>query len=65
MKLLINGKERAVESKTLLDLMTELNVNGQLVVVELAGDIIPREQWSETELDEQKPVELVHFVGGG
>ncbi|MED4127941.1 sulfur carrier protein ThiS [Shouchella miscanthi] len=65
MKLTINGKERIVESKTLHDLMTELNVNGQLVVVELAGDIIPREKWSVTELDEQKPVELVHFVGGG
>ncbi|MFS0786337.1 sulfur carrier protein ThiS [Shouchella sp. 1P09AA] len=65
MNLLINGERRTVKSETIEQLIAELELNGHLLVVEMAGDIISREKWSDTPLSENKSIELVHFVGGG
>ena len=35
------------------------------VAVELNRNIVPREQWAETQLSEGDRLEIVHFVGGG
>lgn len=35
------------------------------VAVELNRNIIPRELWSETSLNDGDRLEIVHFVGGG
>ena len=35
------------------------------VAVELNRDIVPRDRWAETELNEGDRLEIVHFVGGG
>ncbi|MFB4211807.1 sulfur carrier protein ThiS [Shouchella sp. JSM 1781072] len=65
MNLFINGEQRTVKSETIEQLIAELELNGQLLVVEMAGEIIARENWSNTSLSENKSIELVHFVGGG
>lgn len=35
------------------------------VAVELNRDIVPRDRWPETRLNEGDRLEVVHFVGGG
>lgn len=69
MKLHINGEERdftdVPAALTLLALVEKLGLKPDRVAVELNRDIVPRERWSETALNEGDRLEVVHFVGGG
>jgi thiamine biosynthesis protein ThiS len=66
MKLLINGEERSLEGPlTLTGLLARLNMKSDRVAVELNLDIVPRNQWTSTNLAEGDRLEIVHFVGGG
>ena len=35
------------------------------VAIELNREIVPRDRWSATRLNEGDRLEIVHFVGGG
>jgi sulfur carrier protein len=35
------------------------------VAIELNRDIVPRDRWADTLLNESDRLEVVHFVGGG
>jgi len=50
---------------TLAQLVEHLGMKGDRVAVELNREIVRREQWVETELQEGDRLEIVHFVGGG
>jgi sulfur carrier protein len=69
MKLQINGEERLFENLptpfTLAALVSILGMKPDRVAVELNRDIVPRDRWSDTELNEGDHLEVVHFVGGG
>lgn len=67
MKLHINGDEKAFDSAslTLASLIESLGMKPDRVAVELNRDIVPRERWSDTTLNEGDRLEIVHFVGGG
>jgi sulfur carrier protein len=70
MKLHINGKEEVFgekgnESLTLGALVDKLGLKADRVAVELNRDIVPRDRWAETALNEGDRLEVVHFVGGG
>jgi len=66
MKLVINGEERSLEGPlTLTGLLTRLDMKSDRVAVELNLDIVPRDQWTTTNLVEGDRLEIVHFVGGG
>ena len=69
MKLHINGEERdfidVAQAFTLSALVEKLGMKADRVAVELNRDIVPRDRWSETMLNEGDRVEVVHFVGGG
>ena len=69
MKLHINGEERDFTDVpagfTLLALVEKLGMKPDRVAVELNRDIVPRERWTETLLNEGDRLEVVHFVGGG
>jgi len=66
MQLHINGDRRDFDSPlTLANLVEHLGMKQDRVAVELNGNIIPRDQWSETNLSEGDRLEVVHFVGGG
>ena len=68
MKLHINGEERAFDSPasfTLAALVEILGMKADRVAVELNRDIVPRDRWPETHLNEGDRLEVVHFVGGG
>lgn len=69
MKLHINGEERdfgnVSKAFTLAALVELLGMKADRVAVELNRDIVPRERWAETHLNEGDRLEMVHFVGGG
>jgi thiamine biosynthesis protein ThiS len=67
MKLQINGEEREfnISPLTLAALVETLGMKPDRVAVELNRDIVPRDRWSQTALNDGDRLEVVHFVGGG
>jgi len=64
---MINGsvREYADDCKTVADLLNHPDWSGRLVIVELNGEIVSREDYKNTPLIEGDRVEVVQFVGGG
>lgn len=69
MKLHINGEEREFANSpvpfTLAALVESLGMKADRVAIELNRDIVPRDRWTDTLLNESDRLEVVHFVGGG
>jgi sulfur carrier protein len=66
MHLFINGDEKSFAgSLSLAQLIEQLGMKGDRVAVELNREIVPRAQWSGTNLSDGDRLEIVHFVGGG
>jgi sulfur carrier protein len=69
MKLHINGEEREFANSpapfTLAALVESLGMKADRVAIELNRDIVPRDRWADTLLNESDRLEVVHFVGGG
>ncbi len=69
MKVMINGEERDFAEvpapMTLATLVELLGMKADRVAVELNRDIVPRDRWADTMLNEGDHLEVVHFVGGG
>jgi len=62
----LNGDTRAVEpGHTIRSLIESLGLRPALVVVELNREILSRDSYAETPVNEGDTIELVHFVGGG
>ena len=69
MKLQINGEAREFSGSpdpfTLAALVETLGMKSDRVAVELNLDIVPRDRWADTQLNQGDKLEIVHFVGGG
>ncbi|HLV85967.1 MAG TPA: sulfur carrier protein ThiS [Candidatus Sulfotelmatobacter sp.] len=68
MKLTINGESRDFDAAApfnLSALVERLGMKADRVAVELNREIVPRDQWGNTDLNEGDRLEIVHFVGGG
>ena len=65
MRIQVNGDNRTVTARTVLDLVTELGLDPRKVAVERNLAIVPRSLHGETALSEGDRIELVQFVGGG
>ena len=66
MQVVINGEDRIFESPlTLAGLIQVLGMKTDRVAIELNRDIVPRDQWDQTQLADGDRLEIVHFVGGG
>ncbi len=64
--IIINGEPRtAPPGATVADLLRQLNLPAGLVAIERNLQILPRPQWSSTEVNAGDNYEIVHFVGGG
>ena len=53
------------ESMTVSELVAEMGFSEAMVAVELNLDILPRDSFSSTVLNENDCIEVVRFVGGG
>jgi thiamine biosynthesis protein ThiS len=66
MKIQINGSMRELtDSLFLSDLLLEMKLSPATLLVELNGNVIPRNQFSAIQLHENDKLELIRFVGGG
>ncbi len=66
MNLTINGESRVVSlAESLGALIEQLGMKSDRVAIELNREIVPREQWAVTPLQDGDRLEIVHFVGGG
>lgn len=64
--MIVNGDVReATERITLADYLGQLKLTARMVVVERNGSIIPREQFSATQLTEGDVLEIVQMMAGG
>ena len=64
MEVIINGENRAGNFGTIADLLKSEDLDPKLVVVELNGAIVPKDNY-EKPLKEGDAVEIVQFVAGG
>jgi len=66
MTLTINGEDREfVSISTVSNLLVQLNMKPDRVAVELNRDLLARDRWAATQLQDGDTLEIVHFVGGG
>ena len=62
----VNGEPRQCQTQTRLpDLLEQLGMNPRLVAVEYNGEILHRQFWTETQIQEGDRLEIVTIVGGG
>ncbi|PYV60239.1 MAG: thiamine biosynthesis protein ThiS [Acidobacteria bacterium] len=66
MTLIINGEHRQfVSISTVSTLLEQLNMKPDRVAIELNRELLPRDRWAATQLQDGDTLEIVHFVGGG
>ena len=66
MNIHLNGEPRQLQpSLTLIELLAAEGLAERRVAVEINGDIIPRSQHANHQLQDGDVVEIVHALGGG
>jgi sulfur carrier protein len=62
----VNGESRTCSVQTPLpQLLEQLGLNPRLIAVEYNGEILHRQFWTETMMQEGDKIEIVTIVGGG
>ncbi|MGG4487928.1 sulfur carrier protein ThiS [Metabacillus idriensis] len=67
MTLKVNGSMVALQSsvRTVQDLLAFYKVSNKIVIVEHNSEIIAKEEYAKTVINDGDVLEIVHFVGGG
>ncbi|MBW4448404.1 MAG: thiamine biosynthesis protein ThiS [Hassallia sp. WJT32-NPBG1] len=62
----VNGETRTCSYQTPLpDILQQLGFNPRLIAVEYNGEILHRQFWSDTKIEQGDRLEVVTIVGGG
>ena len=62
----VNGEPYFCSSSiSLPELLIQMDLNPRLVAVEYNGEIIHRQYWAETQIQQGDRLEIVTIVGGG
>ena len=61
----INGEERKLAGKNLLEYLKESGFEPERVVVERNLEIIPQEKLGNVIIQDEDAIEVLRFVGGG
>ncbi len=62
----LNGDERTFQAKlSVNELITQLDLIGKRLAVEVNGEIVPRSAHAQYHLANNDKVEIIHAVGGG
>jgi sulfur carrier protein len=62
----VNGEPQTCSGSTLLPtLLEQLGLNPRLIAVEYNGEILHRQFWADTKMQEGDRLEIVTIVGGG
>ena len=66
MEIVINGESLQVPAPlSVVELLRHLDMQGDRVAVELNREILRRDHWATTSLNDHDHLEIVQFVGGG
>lgn len=66
MELMVNGKKlEVVEGATITALLEQLNINPLRVAVQLNLEVIKRERYEKTALNQGDRLEIITFMAGG
>ena len=65
MQIYLNGELQETSCATLLDLIQELNLEGERFAVEQNEMIIPKSKLAQSSIQYQDRIEIIHAVGGG
>ena len=67
MEVRINGKETEVhQSMSIVDYLTSIGFDKKVsIAVAINGEIIPKDEYSETQLKNGDSMEVVRAIGGG
>ena len=65
MKLIINGEEKELNCERVSDLLNSLDLEKDMVAVELNKNIVHRQNFNNTKLNDNDKLEIVKVVGGG
>ena len=61
----INGEEKEIAGKNLLEYLKEAGFEPERVFVERNLDIIPKDELGNTIIQDEDVIEVLRFVGGG
>ena len=61
----INGEEKEIAGKNLLEYLKEAGFEPERVVVERNLDIIPKDELGNTIIQDEDVIEVLRCVGGG
>lgn len=65
MKIIVNGKEKITQVKTIQALLEELKISDKIMATAVNMNVVKKEHWNEFKLNENDKVEFLQFVGGG
>jgi len=65
MQIQLNGENVQVAALSLAALVSELGLEKRMIAIERNMEVVPRSEYSTTELQENDRIELVHMIGGG
>lgn len=66
MNIALNGEQKSLHDNcTIAELITQLDLTGNRIAVEVNREIIPRTEHESHQLRDGDQVEIVHAIGGG
>ncbi|KYH31825.1 sulfur carrier protein ThiS [Neomoorella mulderi] len=66
MRLKVNGEEREVAAGlTVAELLRQLGIESRYLALERNRQVVPRQDYATTVLEEGDELEIIRFVGGG
>ncbi len=65
MDVIINGEKKELQLENVAEVVEHFNLDENLVVTEVDGDIVNMDERKNTKLYEGMKIEIVQFVGGG
>ncbi len=65
MKIILNGEARDMSAANIADLIAELGLETRMLAVERNLEVVSKSAYTETKLQENDRIEIVHMIGGG
>lgn len=64
--IVLNGERKKIEGEVTIDRLLDLfSLPRQRVAVELNKQVVGRQNWETTKINDSDRIEVIHFVGGG
>ncbi len=66
MQVKVNGRLYTFDDNiTLENIINQLNISSQNIIAEVNGNVITKEKFNKTVIENNSVIELIKFVGGG